>query len=94
MIVRVAVAVLPAASVAMVVMTLSPGFSAAPHENVPPVIAAVPPLQVTPATPERLSLTLPVMVIEDVVTVAPAPGEVMATSGTCVSSFTTTEAVF
>ena len=41
-----------------------------------------------------LSLTLPVRVIEAAVTVAPLAGEVMATSGACVSSFTTTEAVF
>src|SRR5947209_6041541 len=67
--VRVALAVLPAASVATVVMVLSPGLSATPHVNVPPVIAAVPPLHVTPATPERLSLTLPVTVSEDEVTV-------------------------
>jgi hypothetical protein len=92
--VRDAVAVLPAASVAIVVMVLGPGLSVAPQENVPPLIAAKPPLQVTPATPERLSLTVPVTVSDDEVTVAPLAGEVMATSGAWVSSFTTTEAAF
>ena len=82
---RVAVAVLPAASVAIAVMTLSPGLRATPQEKVPPVIAAVPPLQVTPATPERLSLTLPVTGIEDAVPVAPLAGEVMGQSGAWVS---------
>src|ERR1035441_8531287 len=86
-------AVLPATSVACTAIVFGPVTRVRLQEKDCPLRAAVTPLQVTFATPESVSATVPVTVICGVVTVAADAGEVMESVGVVLSILSVTEAV-
>src|SRR5258706_10556317 len=81
-----AAAELPALSAAVTVMGLSPGTRVTRQLNVPPLSVAAAPLQVTVATPESASLTVPLTVMLAFVPELWFGGAVMVTAGAVVSS--------
>jgi hypothetical protein len=85
----VAVAELPARSVPVTVIELDTELSRTLQENVEPVTVAEPPLQSTPPTPDRASVTEPDTATYGVLTVPPFVGLVMLMDGGVRSRFTT-----
>src|SRR2546428_633772 len=69
---------LPARSVAIAVIEFAPRASVTPQPMVPPLNVAGRSLHVTPARPERSSVTVPVADTVTVSSVAPSTGEVKA----------------
>ena len=63
------------------------------HDREDWAIVAGKPLQVACAMPERASVTVPVTVIGEVVTVAPGVGKLIATVGAVLSILRVTDAV-
>lgn len=91
---RVSEAVLPAMSVAVVVIVFWPANNGTTQVKVPPLTVAGTALHIKPRTPDRASLTVPLTDTEGVMTEAPFAGAVIATSGAVVSSFTVASALF
>ncbi len=90
---RLDAAMLPAISVACTAMVFSPAASVKLQEKFGPFSAAATLLQVTFATPESVSETVPVIVSWGTVTVAAGAGDVMANVGRVLSILSVTEAV-
>ena len=85
-------AVFPATSVAVTATSFAPLTSVTEQVNVPFVIVAAWDAHVTPATPERASVTGPVIVACVEESVEPVAGDCTVTAGGVLSSFTVTEA--
>src|SRR2546427_13281454 len=87
---------LPARSVAIAVIEFAPRASVTPQPRLPALNVAGTPLHVTPARPERSSVTVPVADTVAVSSVAPSTGEVKANAGAVRSMLTlaNTTAVF
>jgi len=86
-------AVFPATSAACAVIVFAPEFNVTVHAKEPPVTVPAVPLQVTPATPDKASVTLPLTFSDDDVSVAPFAGDVMVKTGGVRSMFNVTLAV-
>ena len=85
--VRVTVVVLPALSLAMIVMVLEPSFSVTSLENVPSVLTVTAvPLTVTVTGLDVTSSVLPVTVIVDLLVISLSVGAVIDSVGGTVSS--------
>ena len=85
--VRVTVVVLPALSLAMIVMVLEPSFSVTSLENVPSVLTVTAvPLTVTVTGLDVTSSVLPVTVTVDLLVISPSVGAVIDSVGGTVSS--------
>jgi hypothetical protein len=87
------VAVLPAMSVACTAMVFDPVARVTLQDRADRVSVAGEPLQVALAMPESASVTVPVTVIGEVVTVAPGAGEAIVMVGEVLSILSVTEAV-
>src|SRR4051812_19171155 len=70
-----------------------PGDSTTEQLNAVPATVAATPLQVAPMSPESASITVPEIVCEATVTIAPFAGAEMLIDGAVLSSFTVTDAV-
>jgi hypothetical protein len=86
-------AVLPATSLACTAIVFGPVASITLQDRADRVSVAGKPLQVALAMPESASVTVPVRVIGEAVTVAPGAGELIATVGAVLSIFRVTEAL-
>src|SRR5215472_1381542 len=91
--VRLEVVVFPATSVTTTLMVLGPALSGTPQVRAAPLTWAGNPLQVTPATPESASVTVPSMVTVGTITSVPFFGEVMARTGGVLSMLRLADAV-
>ena len=87
------VVVLPARSVACTTMVFGPVASVTLQDKADKFSVAGEPLHFALAMPESASVTVPVTVTGDVVTVAPGAGELIAAVGAVLSIFRVTEAV-
>jgi hypothetical protein len=90
---RLEVAALPARSVACTTMVFDPVASGTLQDRAGRVSVAGEPLQVALAMPESASVTVPVTVIGEEVTVAPGAGEAIVVVGGVLSILSVTEAV-
>jgi len=71
----------PAASVAAATTEFAPGANVNEQLKRFPLTVAAPPLHVTPATPERASVIVPVALMDDMKKRAPSAGEVRVKTG-------------
>ena len=80
-------------SAALMAIEFEPGDSTTEQLNAAPATVAATPLQVAPMSPESVSVTVPEIVCEATVTIAPFTGAEMPIDGMVLSSFTVTDAV-